>query len=79
MNTAAKPVNPSAVPWYRQTWFCIACIVVFPPALIPVLLTGPLYYRKRGQLLRYSKTARIFLFSLAILTALYFMHSAADG
>jgi hypothetical protein len=79
VSTTAKPINLDAVPWYRQSWFCIACIVVFPPTLIPLLLTGPVYYRKHGQLVPYSKTARIFLFSLAILTALYFVHSATGG
>jgi hypothetical protein len=78
MNTTAKPLDTGAVPWYRQTWFCIACVVVFPPALIPVLLTGPLYYRKDGRSVPYSRTAKLLLFAWILLTGLYFVHGVAN-
>ena len=68
------PSNPSSqknepflsydqVPWYRKNWFVIA-LYFFPlffPVILVVLITGNIYYEKKGQLKTYSKAAKIFL------------------
>ena len=33
------------VPWYRKNWFAIVCGLFFTPALLPVVLTGNVYYQ----------------------------------
>jgi uncharacterized membrane protein YvbJ len=49
------------VPWHRKNWFAIICFFIFPPGLLVVLLTGNVYYERKGQLKTYSKVAKIFL------------------
>lgn len=49
------------VPWYRRNWFAILCFLVFMPALFLVVLTGNVFYKRGGQIRRYSVPARIFL------------------
>lgn len=49
------------VPWYRKNWFALLCGISFTPALLPTLMTGNVYYERKGQLRTYSMSARIFL------------------
>ena len=49
------------IPWYRKNWFAVLSIVLFPPALLPVLLTGDTYYFRKGEIKCYSRLAKVFL------------------
>lgn len=49
------------VPRYRRNWFAILTFFVFPPALIYLIVTGDVYYERKGELRKYSKAAKIFL------------------
>lgn len=59
------------VPWYRRNWFAIVCFFIFAPALLLVLLTGNVYYKKAGEARGYSKGARLFLILYCILAVAY--------
>ena len=50
------------VPWYRKNWFAFVCLILSPPAVLINLLTGNIYYEKKGQVIAYSKAAKIFIF-----------------
>ena len=54
------------VPWYRKIWFAIVCALIFSPITLILLLTGDIYYRRRGQLKTYSKGTKISLIVLII-------------
>ena len=51
----------SQVPWYRKQGICIFVGFIFFPALLPILLTGHVYYAKNGQVLALNKTEKWFL------------------
>jgi len=55
------------VPWYRKNWFAFISFFAFPPALLIALLTGGIYYEKKGQLKRYSIAAKIFFIILCLI------------
>lgn len=55
------------IPWYRKNWFAVLSIFIFPPALLPVLLTGETYYQRKGEILHYSKIAKGFLLVWGVL------------
>lgn len=49
------------VPWYRKNWFAILCALLFVPGLLVALLSGGVYYERKGQLRKYSTAAKVFL------------------
>lgn len=51
----------SDVPKYRRNWFAILTFFVFPPGLLYLVLSGDVYYERKGELKKYSKGAKIFL------------------
>jgi len=79
MNASADSFVPNTIPWYRQNWFAILCGLFFSPALLPPLLTGDIYYRRNGELRRYSKGAKIFLIIWATLGAVYLVATFGSG
>jgi hypothetical protein len=54
-------ISYADVPKYRRNWFAILAFFVFPPALIYLVLSGDIYYERKGELKKYSKGAKIFL------------------
>lgn len=46
------------IPWYRKNWFAVLCFAFFPPALLPILLTGDIYYQRKGEVQCYSKITK---------------------
>ena len=49
------------VPWYRRNAFALLLGTLFTPPLLYILLTGDIYYQRRGELRTYSKLAKGFL------------------
>ena len=49
------------VPWYRKNLVAWVCFFIFPLGLLLMLITGDIYYEKKGQLKTYSKNVKIFL------------------
>lgn len=81
ISTASTPVaggkavytDYSQIPWFRKNWFAILCAFILTPALFLILITGDVYYVRKGQLKKYGKGAKIFLIiwsSLSILAVL---------
>lgn len=60
---SSKPIytDYSQVPWFRKNWFAILCVFILIPALFFILVTGDIFYEKKGQLKKYGKGAKIFL------------------
>ncbi|MDF7826626.1 zinc ribbon domain-containing protein [Pontiellaceae bacterium B12227] len=56
------------VPWYRKNWFAILCFFIFTPGLLITLLTGDVYYVRKGELKTYSMGGKIFLIIWVILS-----------
>lgn len=50
------------VPWYRKNWLAITCAFLFFPALLVMLISGPIYYERGGELRTYTTGAKVFLF-----------------
>ena len=72
----------SQVPWYRRNWFAILCFLLFMPALFLVVLTGNVFYKRGGQIRRYSVPARIFLIlysGLATLIVVFWLVQSTSG
>lgn len=49
------------VPWYRKNWFALVCGLFFAPGLLYPLITGNFFYEKNGQVVGYTKIAKILL------------------
>ena len=86
LKTASKPsiekvmyAEYSQVPWFRKNWFAVVCLLIFMPALLFILITGDIYYEKKGQLLTYGKGAKTFLIILSALSLLYIVVSILKG
>lgn len=79
MNATTESLSPGAIPWYRQNWFGIVCVLLFPPALLFPLLTGDIYYFKDQQMKPYSKGVKAFLLIWAGLGAVYFVSNFTTG
>lgn len=54
------------VPWYRKNWFFILSFLIFSPVAIALLLTGDIYYEKKGKLQTFSKANKIVAVVLAL-------------
>lgn len=61
MNVAVEPMHYEDIPWFRRNWFALVCGLLFAPALIPILLTGNIYYTRHGVIKKYAVAARIIL------------------
>jgi hypothetical protein len=66
-----KYTDYSQVPWFRKNWFAILCFFIFTPALFLVLVTGDVYYKKKGQLTTYGKVAKNFSLVWCVFTFIY--------
>ena len=60
----------SQVPWFRQNWFAILCAFILTPALFFILVTGDVYYERKGELKKYGKGAKICLIIWSCLAVL---------
>jgi hypothetical protein len=69
----------SQVPWYRKNLFTVLCIFFFPPGLLLPLLTGDVYYVRKGQLKTYSTASKIFIISWSILIIFIIADSPKDS
>lgn len=56
------------VPWFRKNWFAILSAFFFAPALLFLVLTGEIYYSRKGAIRKYSKGAKIVLGILGAIT-----------
>ncbi len=73
----ATPPKPSQVyasydqvPWFRKSWFIILGILVFAPVTLYSLFSSDIYYLKNGQLVTYSKNAKIASIVIALMMTL---------
>jgi type IV pilus assembly protein PilA len=61
------------VPWYRKNWFAILCAFVFIPGLLFALVSGDVYYERKGELRTYNIGAKIFLIIWSTLVIISFV------
>lgn len=64
----------SQVPFYRKNWFLILSFLFCTPLIaFLIVLTGPVYYMKNGQVTPYSRTQKAFviIFSIIWLIAVF--------
>jgi hypothetical protein len=74
-NTNSKKSEPFSsydqVPWYRKNWFIVVVWLFFTPLfpiiILPLLITGDIYYEKKRELKTYSKAAKIFFIIFSLL------------
>lgn len=59
--TESKVLSYEDVPKYRRNWCAILMFFVFPPGFLYVILSGDVYYERKGELKTYSKWAKIVL------------------
>lgn len=57
----SKVLKYEDVPKYRRNWCAILMFLIFPPGFLYVILSGDVYYERKGELKTYSKLAKIFL------------------
>lgn len=55
------------VPWYRKNWFAILTFLIFTPALLFIAVSGDIYYKRNGEVRKYSTAARVFLVLISAL------------
>ena len=58
------------VPWFRKSMHIWVGLFVFAPATLYPLFTGDIYYEKNGQIVAYSKNAKLFLTVLCSIATL---------
>jgi hypothetical protein len=63
----------SEVPWYRKNWFAILCFLIFWPGLLIVLLSGNIYYERKGVLRAYGLGTKIFLIVYCLVILAWFL------
>jgi hypothetical protein len=66
------------VPWYRKNWFVIISWVVFFPIALIVMWTGDVYYVRKGLVTTYTKTSKILLTIIAVVSGYYGYYSIAN-
>lgn len=59
-NTELKYKTIEEVPWYRTKFSAWLMFFVFPLALMPVVITGDIYYVKKGELKAVGMFGRVF-------------------
>lgn len=76
ISTAAIPVaggkavytDYSQIPWFRKNWFAILCAFILTPVLFFILITGDVYYARKGEIRKYGKAAKIVLILWSLLS-----------
>lgn len=66
----AKYTDYSQVPWFRKHWFVALSFLVFMPVGIIIMLSGDVYYLRKGQLRSYGKWAKI---TAVLMGTIYFL------
>ena len=55
------------VPWFRQRWFAVVCVLLFSPALLFLLSTGDIYLEDHGKVRPIGKFAKYLLMGIGAL------------
>jgi hypothetical protein len=55
------------VPWFRQRWFAVVCVLLFAPALLFLLSTGDIYVEDKGRVRPIGKPAKYLLMGVGAL------------
>ncbi len=61
-----EPTRYAEVPWYRRSSTAIVVWILFGPLVAIIAATGPIYYQRRGRLMKYSSQGRFFLVVLGV-------------
>jgi len=61
-----EPTRYADVPWYRRNSTAILVWIFLGPLVAIIAATGPIYYQRRGRLMKYSSQGRFFLVVLSL-------------
>lgn len=78
--TAGKVIytDYSQVPFHRKNWFAILVGLFLPLgcfALLFIVFTGDIYYKRRGELRKYGKVSKVILLIISFFGLLWFFSS----
>ena len=67
------------VPTLRKQWFFWITWFVFAPIAVVILITGDVYYRKKGEVRAFGMANRVVAGLLALLWLYAIIRATADG
>lgn len=66
------------VPWYRRNSFALLLVFLFSPPLLVILLTGNVYYQRKGELRSYSGLVKGLALAWSAITLVATIGALAD-
>lgn len=58
--------NYAEVPWYRRDWVGLLSFLLLPPAGLLLVITGDIYYERKGELKIYGRVIRVIMVAVGL-------------